>query len=474
MPNFYKIAFGESGRGAQVIRPQDLASDTSRAGNEVGWQKYREATGTAPMGNTVTGPLQGMPVPARDPSNPEVQLGNELQAQRNNPLTSGRPTDEQMNRMREQSRQYWGTAKPRTPEQVAEWEKFTNEGKPVYDYAAQKWTMPGAAVPTTQGVAVAPKPRTSKTDWAGVAQQNWAANPPAAAPPPPANAGPATPSSIWESAKGMWGTANNLLDNAAKVNQPAPAPVPGVSGVTATPPAPAIKPPTQVVGTSPTIAKSQAIKPLAPGMDKHNSAEPTWYSVIKVAVAPSMEQLQALSQSLKGRLEGITHDRVQGNAELNARLDLANKALDSTSKSPEIGPGTSYVRNAGQAAVYENQHNVTPSPLTYSQLERQAAIAGAGSQMLSNAGKLGLTMPGRGEQLNGVEKPTSDPRVQGARLVEAIAAAKRLGLPFTAEHFVNGYVNPETVLHEDAKRSIPSRKAPSLALPYVSIPFTRN
>ncbi len=197
----------------------------------------------------------------------------------------------------------------------------------------------------------------------------------------------------------------------------------------------------------------------------------TWFGVVKQAIAPSMDELNATSQSLKSRLEGITNDRVAGNAEMNARLDQANKALDSTSESPVIGPDTSYVRGAGQAALFENQHNVPPPPLTYGQLERQADVAGAGSGRLTEAGNLGLTMPGRGERINPVEEKSKDPRVEGARIVEALKASQRMGLPFTVEHFLQGYVNPETVLHEDAKRGIPVRKAPSMALPYANIPF---
>jgi len=449
MTNFYKIAFGESGRGAWETNPPQLDPRTVAAGNQVGGQNYRVATGQAPV---------------RDPSNPEVQLGDELQAQRNNPLVSGRPSDEQMTRMGDLSRAYQHTARPRTPEQVAEWERFTNEGKPVYDRAAKKWTMPPAAQAPTAG----------GTDWATVAQQNWASQPPAA----PAAAKPGFLESAW----------NWVTGKPAPASTPSPAAAPPQPAPLGPPPPPvAITPPKQVVGTGERTPAQMAnmsanyqnaglpvpkqFTPAgAPGMAKINSAEPTWFGVVKQAIAPSYDALKLQMDALKARLGQITNDRVRGNAEMNARLDVANKALDNPSKSPEIGPGIPYVRNAGLAAVYQNQHNAPVAPLTTSQLERNADVAGAGSGLLTDAGKLGLTMPGRGEQLNGVEKPTSDPRIQGARLVEALKAAKRMNLPFTAEHFMAGYVDPETVLREDAKRGIPARRPPTRALPY-AIPF---
>jgi len=356
----------------------------------------------------------------------QEDLGKQLQQRR----AAGQPTDDLLSQMGQMSHDYSAstaamtgrnTYHPRTPEQMAN--------------MAANYQTAGLPVPkqfTPEGV---PGPAWTPN----VAQRYYAAS----GTPQPA---PYKPLQM---------PSNNQNWLTAGVPMKPPAPVPGVAGVTAKPPVPI-------------AAKSQA--PRAPGMAKLNKAT-TWYGVVKQAIAPSMAELQATSQSLKSRLEGITHDRVQGNAEMNARLDQANKALDSTSGSPKIGPDTPYVHGAGQAALFENQHNVPPPPLTYGQLERQADVAGAGSGRLTEAGNLGLTMPGRGERINPVEERSKDPRIDGARIVEALKASKRMNLPFTVEHFLNGYVNPETVLHEDAKRGIPARKAPTMALPYANIPF---
>ncbi len=423
MTNFYKIA-------AAAPEPSwwDKGVNTVK-----GWFEGGTPTSTTPAAVTPTAPTPYVPTPEQTQAYQQSQqqqeaLGQQLQARR----AAGQPVDDLLQQMGQLSKAYSTAAaavrgrptqRQRTPAQIAN--------------MAQNYRMNNLPVPPEFQAPPIPMPNNDQ---------------------------------------------NQLT---AGVPMRAPVSVPGVSGVTATPPVAAkptsfkapkvatwfgvvkqsaapIKPPERALDPkipNPIVAKSAPAKVADAGQPIVSNPKFVTY-----------DQLKAMSQSLKNRLEGITNDRVQGNAEMNARLDQASNALDSTSKLPVIGPDTPYVRNAGHAAVYEHQHNVPPPPLTYGQLERNADVAGAGSGMLSDAGKSGLTMPGRGEQLNPVEQPSYDPRMQGARLIEAIHAAKRMNLPFTVEHFLAGYVNPETVLHEDNKRSMPTRRPPSTALPY-AIPF---